>query len=208
MVSNNSNESNLFDSIIIGGGPAGISTAIHLGYHFRKVIIIDRGSSPMNFYTNPVNNYPGIKPLVKGVDILNKMRTEIRENVSIYHGNVDKIDGECPEIKIKVEPLNKNDEEEAIIFRCKTLLFATGTARKHPKVNNSWRSWLPFAGKNEISYYCPDCEAPLILGKDVLIVNSGTVNSALYTAKCIEPYAKRFRIFMTEDSYAPFIDRD
>jgi thioredoxin reductase (NADPH) len=208
MVSSKSRKSKLFDTIIIGGGPAGISTAIHLGFHLRNVIIIDRRSSPMYFHTNPINNYPGIKPLETGIEILNKMREELNDNVSIFYGNVIKIEGEYPKMSIHIEPLNKSTEKEPFTLETKTLLFATGTARKHPKVTNSWRSWLPFAAKNEISYYCPDCEAPLTQGKDIIIVNSGTVNSALYTAKCIEAYAKRIRIFMTKDSYATINDGD
>ncbi len=55
-----------------------------------------------------------------------------------------------------------------------------------------------------MSYYCPDCDSPITTGKDIIIVNAGTANSALHVARCIKPYAKRIRIFMTEDGHAPF----
>jgi thioredoxin reductase (NADPH) len=209
MVSTNFQESGIFDTLVIGGGPSGISNAMHLGFHLRKVIIVDRKSSAMNFHTNPVNNYPGVKPLCTGIEILDKMREELSEyGVQNLYGNVIEIEGECPEFKIHVTPLNETEEKERITLMSRTLVFATGVARKHPLVKGDWRNWLPFAGKNEISYYCPDCEAPLTSGKDIIIVNAGTVNSALYIAKCIEPYAKKIRIFVTEDGYIPFTKKE
>jgi thioredoxin reductase (NADPH) len=209
MVSTNFQKSDILDTLVIGGGPSGISNAMHLGFHLRKVNIVDRKSSAMNFHTNPVNNYPGVKPLCTGIEILDKMRKELSEyRVQNLYGNVIKIEGECPEFKIHVTPLNETEEKERITLMSRTLVFATGIARKHPLVKGDWRNWLPFAGKNEISYYCPDCEAPLTSGKDIIIVNAGTVNSALYIAKCIQPYAKKIRIFMTEDGYIPFTKKE
>jgi len=196
---------NFYDTLIIGGGPAGISAAMHLVFHHRKVMIVDRRTSPMNFYTNPVNNYPGIQPLCVGVDILRKMKDGVKSSgMTIKNGNVVDIKGECPEFEVQVEPVT--GEKVVTILNAKTLVFATGVARKHPFVNGDWRGWLPFAGKNNISYYCPDCEGPLTLGKDVLVVNVGTVNSALHVARQIKPFAKKVRIFMTEDAYLPFND--
>lgn len=198
--------SSVYDSIVIGGGPAGVSAAMHLCFHSRKVLIVDRLSSPMIFHTNPVNNYPGVKPLSTGVEILDKMRTEVKEyGVGFHVGNVVDITGEYPEFEIHVAGVRKSDETEQTVT-VKTLVFATGIARKHPRVKGNWRGWLPFAAKKEISYYCPDCEAPLTFGKDIMIVNSGTVYHALYIARCIEPFAKSIRIFMTEDSHRPFTE--
>jgi len=196
--------SSVYDTMVIGGGPAGVSAALHLSFHSRKVLIVDRLSSPMIFHTNPVNNFPGIKPLSTGVEILDKMRTEVKEYGAVLHvGNVVDITGEYPEFEVQIADVKKGDKIEQTVT-VKTVVFATGIARKHPRVKGDWRGWLPYAAKKEISYYCPDCEAPLTFGKDIMIVNSGTVNHALYMAECIEPFARRIRIFMTEDSYRPF----
>ncbi|MCW3977710.1 MAG: NAD(P)/FAD-dependent oxidoreductase [Candidatus Bathyarchaeota archaeon] len=195
---------NFYDTVIIGGGPAGISAAMHLVFHHRKIIIVDRQTSPMNFYTNPVRNYLGVRPLAAGVGILRKMRNEVKESgVTVAVQNVVDIQGEFPEFEVHVEPVA--GEKRNTILNAKTLVFATGVARKHPLVNGDWRGWLPFAGKDNISYYCPDCEGPLTFGKDVLVVNAGTVNSALHVARQIRPFARRVRIFMTDDAYSPFL---
>ena len=44
----------------------------------------------------------------------------------------------------------------------------------------------------------------LMKKKDVLVINSGTVNSALHVARSISPFTRRVRIFMTENSYSPY----
>ncbi len=192
-----------YDTLIVGGGPAGISAALHLAFHQRKVIVFDRATSPMNFYTNPVHNYPGVKPLTVGVSILRKMKAEVREvGATIATGDVIGVEGDCPEFEVHVKPAT--DGKMGTTIKTKTLVFATGVARKHPRVNGDWRRWLPFAGKHRISYYCPDCEAPLTIGKDIVVVNAGTANSAVHVARQIQPFAKRVRIFMTEDAYFPF----
>ncbi|MFW9831584.1 MAG: NAD(P)/FAD-dependent oxidoreductase [Candidatus Thorarchaeota archaeon] len=192
-----------YDSLIVGGGPAGIATAMHLGFHGYKALVVDRRSSPMFFATTQIHNYPGVKPLLTSREILRKMKTELRDyNVSEIFGNVLSIQGTFPQFEAQIQSA-KGINAMAL---AKTVVFATGISRKHPRVKGSWKKWLPYAAKDGRSFYCPDCDAPLTAGKDVLIVNAGTANSALHTARCISPYASRIRIFMTEDGYVPFTE--
>jgi thioredoxin reductase len=176
---------------------------MHLSFHGRRVMIVDRKSSPMFFATTQIHNYPGVKPLISARDILRKMRTELREYaVESVFGNVVKIEGNYPKFRVHIK--TKSKENAQTIVSATTLVFATGISRKHPRVKGDWQKWLPFAAKKEISHYCPDCDSPLTAGKDVIIVNAGSANSALHVARCIKPYAQRIRIFMTEDGYVPF----
>ncbi len=155
----------------------------------------------MQFANTSIHNYPGVKPLKAGVDILRKMRKELREfNVQTLFGTVASIEGQVTKFQVQI----KTKESTPTTVNAKTLVLATGISRKHPKVNGEWKKWLPYAAKDHMSYYCPDCDSPLTAGKDIIIVNAGTVNSALHVARCIQPFARRIRIFMTEDGYTPF----
>lgn len=195
---------NRYDTIIIGGGPAGSSAAKHLGYHRRRVLVIDRRSSPLYYITNPIHNYPCGQSVIQGRKMLQMFQEETKALGAMYcTANVVRIEGTCPDFHVWTE--SKRSVEE---YQCTTLLFATGVARKHPRVGGDWKKWLPYAGKKLICFYCANCEAPETDGKDILVVNVGTVRSALHAARSIQRFAKRIRIFMTEDSSIPFTDKD
>jgi thioredoxin reductase len=197
-------DSKHLDTIIIGGGPAGIAAALHLAFHGRNILIIDRKTSPMFFATTLIHNYPGVKPLQIAREIHRKMADELDEyQCPRLFGNVIGVKGQVPQFEVTVQ----TKKSQTTTLQAKTLIFATGIARKHPKVKGRWQKWLPYAGKKGISYYCPDCDSPQTEGKDVLVVNAGTANSALHVARCIQPYASRTRIFMTEDGYVPFDEK-
>ncbi len=55
----------MYDTIIVGGGPAGLTEAIHLAWHDRKVLVIDRRSGPLFFTLETLQNVPGM-PAVRG----------------------------------------------------------------------------------------------------------------------------------------------
>jgi len=193
-----------YDTIIIGGGPAGTSAAKHLAYHQRRVLVLDRRSSPMYYFTNPIHNYLCGHISIGGWELLQMMQNETKALGAEYcTANVVEIEGTYPEFHIRAE-LSKKEE----VYTSESILFATGTSRKHPQVGGNWKLWLPYAAKNSISYYCVNCEAPETTGKDILIVNAGTVGSALHVARTIKRFVNRIRIFMTEDGYVPFSNAD
>ncbi|MDF1540641.1 MAG: FAD-dependent oxidoreductase, partial [Candidatus Thorarchaeota archaeon] len=71
-----------------------------------------------------------------------------------------------------------------------------------------WRKWLPVANVGNGAYYCPDCEAPLCKDKDVLVINTGTVGSALHVANSLSRLTDKIKILMTEDAYMPIEKQD
>lgn len=196
-----------FDTIVIGGGPAGSSAALHLAYHDRKVLVLDRGTSPMHFHTNSIMNFSAGPCYQEGRTLLRQLQSQSQAAGAIFKAsNVVDIKGTYPEFVISTEKSFRT--EDVSEYKAKTIIFATGTSRKHPKVNGMWRGWLPVANVGNGAFYCPDCEAPLCEGKDVLVVNAGTVGSALHAANSLTRWAKRIRILMTEDAYIPIEEQD
>ena len=196
----------IYDAIIIGGGPAGSSAALHLAYHERSVLVIDRGTSPMHFHTNSILNFSG-SVYHEGRSLLRNIQGEARAAGAEYlAADVVKIKGGYPDFTLFTEPSYRTEDRSE--YHAKTILFATGTSRKHPKVDGKWRSWLPVANVGNGAFYCPDCEAPLCKDKDVLIVNAGTVGSAIHVANALSRFTDKIQILMTEDSFVPFEHQD
>jgi len=196
----------IYDAIIIGGGPAGVSAALHLAYHDRAVLVLDRGTSPMHFHTNSIMNFSGAV-YHEGRSLLRTIQGEARSaGAEFKAADAVKISGRYPKFTVRTAPSYRTDDESE--YHSKTLLIATGTSRKHPKVDGKWRSWLPVANVGNGAFYCPDCEAPLCKDKEVLIVNAGTVGSALHVANSLTRFTDKIQILMTEDAYVPFEKND
>ena len=196
----------IYDTIIIGGGPAGVSAALHLAYHDRTVLVMDRGTSPMHFHTNSILNYSG-SVYHEGRSLLRNFQGEARAaGAEFKAADVIEISGRFPKFTIRTAPSYRTHDEGE--YHSKTLLIATGTSRKHPKVNGQWRGWLPVANVGNGAFYCPDCEAPLCKDKEVLIVNAGTAGSAVHVANSLTRFTDKIQILMTEDAYMPFEKND
>ena len=67
----------LYDVLIIGGGPGGLTAATYLRRFRRRVALIDKGNSRLSLI--PVShNYPGFPDGVHGADLLERMREQLR----------------------------------------------------------------------------------------------------------------------------------
>ncbi|MEM2142440.1 MAG: NAD(P)/FAD-dependent oxidoreductase [Candidatus Thorarchaeota archaeon] len=197
----------IYDCIVVGGGPAGCSAALHLAYHDRRVLVLDRGTSPMHFHTNTIMNFLGGPTYHEGRTLLRQMQGLARAaGARLVNANVVEVSGTCPDFVVRTDKSYRTNDRST--YRAKTLIFATGTARKHPRVNGSWRQWLPVANAGNSAFYCPDCEAPLCRDKKVLVVNAGTVGSALHVANSLTRFTNSIEILMTEDAYVPIESQD
>ena len=196
----------IYDTIIIGGGPAGSSAALHLAYHERTVLVLDRGTSPMHFHTNSILNYSG-SVYHEGRSLLRNMQGEAQAAGAEYKAaDVVEISGRFPKFTVKTAASYRTKDENE--YHAKTLLITTGTSRKHPKVDGQWRGWLPVANVGNGAFYCPDCEAPLCKDKEVLIVNAGTSGSAVHVGHSLTRFTDKIKILMTEDAYMPYDKND
>lgn len=198
-----------YDATIIGGGPSGCSAALHLAYHKRRVLVLDRGTSPMHFHVNSIMNYATGDTYHEGRSLLRNMQGAARAaGADFVAADAVELSGRYPVFKVRTAPSYRTRNKTE--YKTKLVLIATGTARKHPQVDGKWRSWLPAANAGNAAFYCPDCEAPLCKDKNVLVVNSGTVGSALHVANSLSRFTEtaKIRILMTDDAYVPIEDQD
>ena len=178
----------IFDTLIVGGGPAGLSAALHLAFHERSVLVLDRRTGPLPYTLTPLYNVPGFAG-ARGVDIQRGLEAQATSAGAILErGSVTEISGELGAFTVRV-----TDGRE---YTAKTLLLATGVARHHPLVNGRYEPWLKYAAKGN-TYYCPDCESPELLGRDIVVIGVGGANSAVSTAGPLLEFAGRIRVLLT-----------
>ncbi|MHA2201508.1 MAG: NAD(P)/FAD-dependent oxidoreductase [Candidatus Thorarchaeota archaeon] len=101
----------IYDTIIIGGGPAGVSAALHLAYHDRTVLVMDRGTSPMHFHTNSILNYSG-SVYHEGRSLLRNFQGEARAaGAEFKAADVVKIAGRYPKFTVRTSPSYRTQDE-------------------------------------------------------------------------------------------------
>lgn len=182
---------NTYDCIVVGAGPAGLAAAIHLVWHNRRVLVLDRRTGPLYFTLTRLENVPGFAGQT-GVQIMKSLRAQaIDMGAEIKRGNVVSVTGKFGNFTIKTE---KNEE-----YKAKTILLATGIARYHPTIDGDYKRCLAYAAKCNM-FYCPDCEAPEIAHKDTLVIGTGNSAGAIGTAKHLFLHTKKIEILLTSDS--------
>lgn len=186
----------LHDTLIVGGGPAGLSAALHLAWHQRKVLVIDRVTGPLFFTLEQLWNVPGM-PGATGAEIQKRLKAQAKEmGAVIQHGNVVKV--------VKVVKAEGQEEDFLLTgskgeqWRGRTLLLATGVARYHPTVDGDFTPCFAYAGKGNL-FYCVDCEGPELFGRDTIVIGAGPADSAASTAVSLSRFTDRLRLLLTAD---------
>lgn len=180
----------LYDTLIVGGGPAGLSAALHLAWHGRPVLVLDRVTGPLFYTLEKLYNVPGM-PEARGIEIQKILKSQAEaRGAKVKRANVVEAAGAEGDFRLRTEAGDT--------FRGKTVLLATGAARYHPLVNGDFEPCFAYAGKGNL-FYCPDCEAPEIRDKDTIVVGVGKTASAGAMALGLSRYTDRLRVLATGD---------
>ena len=149
----------MFDTVIIGAGPAGMTAALYAARSNLKVALIERGipGGQMN-NTSDIENYPGYAN-ISGPDLAEKM-FEPLENLGVEHlfGQVERIEDHGATKKIVT------DDGE---FEAKTVVIATGS--NHRSLNVPGEEELNSRGVS----YCAVCDGAFFRDEDLLVVGGG-----------------------------------
>lgn len=166
----------LYDVIIIGKGPAGISAALYAKRANLNVLVIGKDGGALE-KTKEIDNYYGFQNTISGKELLiNGINQAKRLNIFIETDEV---------VNIKFDGIYYVETRNNT-FEAKTLILATGTSRKKPLI----KGVKEFEGRG-ISY-CAICDAFFYRNKDVSILGSG--DYALSEARTLLPIAKSVSI--------------
>ncbi|MCX6765201.1 MAG: FAD-dependent oxidoreductase [Candidatus Nealsonbacteria bacterium] len=149
----------MYDLIIIGGGPAGMTAGIYAARQKLKILLITEGfGGQMAKKSIDVENYPGFIK-ISGFDLIKSFENHLKSKEV--------------EIKMaKIKSLKKGKDcflvsIEGEEFKAKAVIVASGA---EPRMLNV-KGEKEFIGKG-VSY-CPICDGPLFREKDVAIVGGG-----------------------------------
>ena len=163
---------NIYDVVIVGAGPAGMTAAIYAIRANMQVLLLDRlspGGQMIN--TNEIENYTGAGKL-SGAELAVKMFEHTQElGVEFDYKTVKSVtlDGDLKVISC---------EEDDAVYKSRSVILATGTVPRRLDVPGEDR----FAGSG-ISW-CAICDGPQYRGKDVVVIGGGNsaVEEAAYLA--------------------------
>ena len=173
----------MYDTIIIGAGPAGMTAALYAARSNLKVALIEGGlpGGQMN-NTSDIENYPGYAN-ISGPELAEKM-FEPLENLGVEHlyGFVKNIEDHGD-----VKKVITDDEE----FETRTVIVATGS--KHRLLGVSGEEELNSRGVS----YCAVCDGAFFRDQDLLVVGGG--DSAVEEAIFLTQFAKTVTIVHRRD---------
>lgn len=171
-----------FDTVILGGGPAGLSAAIYAARGDIKTAVIDItmfGGQPSNYLE--IENYPGFKTS-GGYELMEK-----------FEEHADKFGVEkFPMQEIQsIDLKNKTIETLDTVFKAKSIIIATG----------AHATKLGIKGEDEFKgrgvSYCAVCDGAFYRGKTVCVVGGG--NSAVEEACYLTKFAEKVYIIHRRD---------
>lgn len=172
----------MYDIIIIGAGPAGLTAALYALRSNKKVLVLEAksyGGQIVN--ASKIENYPGI-PLISGFEYATTLYNQVKNFGA----------------EIKFETVLRIDEKKNVItnkneYQAKTIILATGAEKRKLGIENESK----FVGKG-ISY-CATCDGNFYKNKIVAVVGGG--NTALEDAIYLADLASKVYIIHRRDEF-------
>ncbi|MDY0152650.1 MAG: thioredoxin-disulfide reductase [Candidatus Cloacimonas sp.] len=179
--------SQLFDLIIIGGGPAGLTAGLYAARYKLNTLMIEKAAIPGGqlITTQWVENYPGFPEPVLGHKLAADMESQARLfGLQIVRENV---------ISATLNGETKEVVTEHNIWKAKSIVIATGSSPRKLGIPGE----AEFYG-NGVSY-CATCDGPFYPDKVVAVVGGG--NSAFEESLFIAKYARKLHLIHLLDKY-------
>ena len=178
-------ERTVYDIIIIGCGPAGMTAAIYARRMNLSVVVVDGGvPGGMMVNTEEIDNYPGFEK-VRGTDLALAMYDQMMK-LGTTHEFIN-----VSNVRKEEDLFIASNGEKEIIG--KSVIVATGTKNKTLGLDSERKYFY-----QGISW-CAICDGPLYKGKDVAVIGGG--NSALSSALTLSKFVRKVYLVHRRDEF-------
>ena len=177
---------NLYDVIIIGGGPAGLTAALYLARAKYRTLVLEKEKFGGQItITHEVVNYPGVKK-TSGAELTETMRAQAESFGAEF-------------MLTEVESLDMNGDLKTVKtargeLKAFGVLLATGA---HPRMVG-FKGEADFRGRGVA--YCATCDGEFFTGKEVFVVGGGF--AAAEEAVFLTKYARHVNILIRKDDFS------
>ena len=179
---------NIYDSIVIGGGPAGLTAGLYLSRYRINALLIEKGISggQVNL-SETIENYPGFPEGIIGPELMQRFEEQATKfGLEIENGIVLEISQKQNESKTNFK-ISTTDRD----FYSKSVIIASGGEA----------SKLGVPGEIELTgrgvSYCGTCDGAFFRDKEIVVVGGG--DTALEEALFLTKYASRVTIVHRRD---------
>ena len=167
-------DSTLWDALVLGGGPAGLTAGLFLARHGRTALIVDQFTGNHLINAGVVENYPGFPDGIGGADLAALLQAQAAAaGAQMTAGTVERVEI-APDGSFTV-----TTDGEALAARA--VLVCTGSRLRRLGVENE--DALAGRGISE----CATCDGPLFRGQPVAVIGDG--DSALDEALALSDMA-------------------
>jgi thioredoxin reductase (NADPH) len=174
-----------FDVVIIGGGAAGLTSAIYCGRARLKTLLIEKSLvGGLATYTSEIANYPGFPEAIGGTELMNLFHKQAK-NFGVNFKLTD--------VKsVNLEGRDKIVETFRVVYHAKSVIISTGGK---PRLTGALRE-ENFLYDKGISF-CATCDAAYYTDKTVLIIGSG--DAAIEEGMFLTKFAKKVIVSVIHD---------
>jgi thioredoxin reductase (NADPH) len=176
---------NIYEVIIIGGGPAGLTAGLYTSRSRLHTLLIETGLLGGQMTTTElIENYPGFPQGVIGDELSRLMEEQAKRfGLEVVSKEV---------VEVETDGDLKIVKADDAIYHCKALIICTG---------NEWRK-LGVPGEKEFTgkgvSYCATCDGAFFRDSQIIVVGGG--DSALTEALYLTKFAKEIKIIHRRDA--------